>query len=64
MTLANGQEIQASIHMGAVKWLGRIREVEIIAIDSPPLLGMSLLENCKITIRAHPAGEILIEEDR
>ena len=64
VTMANGQEIQASIHMGAVKWLGRIREIEIVATDSPSLLGMSLLAGCKITIRAHPGGEILIEEDR
>ena len=64
MVLADGQEIQASIHMGAVKWFERAREIEIIAADSPPLLGMSLLANCKITIRAHPGGEILIEEDR
>ena len=64
VTLADGQEIQASIYMGAMKWFGRIMEVEIIAADSPPLLGMSLLVNCKITIRAHPGGELLIEEDR
>ena len=63
MVLADGQEIQASIHMGAVKWFGRAREVEIIAADSPPLLGMSLLAGCKITIRAHPGGELLIEEN-
>ena len=63
MVLANGQEIQAPIYMGAMKWFGRIREVEIIAAEGPSLLGMSLLAGCKITIRAHPGGEILIEED-
>ena len=64
MTLADGQEIQASIYMGAVKWFGRIRDIEIIATDGPSLLGMSLLAGSKITIRAQAGGEMLIEEDR
>ena len=64
MTLADDRNIDVSVHKGLVKWFGKRREINVIAIDGPPLLGMSLLAGCKITIRAHPAGEILIEEDR
>ena len=64
MTLADARDIDVSVHKGLVKWFGKRREINVIAIDGPPLLGMSLLAGCKITIRAHPGGEILIEEDR
>ena len=61
--LADGQEIEAAVHLGCVKWLGREREVNVLALDGQPLLGMTLLAGCKITIHARPGGEALIEED-
>ena len=64
MTLANGQRIQMSIRKGSLKWFGQVREIEIIASDGQTLLGMNLLAGCKIAIRAHPGGEVLIEEGR
>ena len=64
MTLADDRAIDVSVHECLVNWFGTSRKIQVIAIDGPSLLGMSLLENCKITIRAHPGGEILIEEDR
>ena len=64
INLAGGQQIQASIHEGFVKWFGHEREIYVIAAEGQPLLGMSLLAGCKITIRARPGGEALIEEDR
>ena len=64
MTLAGDREILAPVHEGLVKWFGKSKKINVIAIEGPSLLGMSLLANCKITIRAHPGGELLIEEDR
>ena len=64
MILANGEEIEASAHAGAAKWFGEERSIDVIAMDGPALLGMRLLAGCKLTIRAHPGGEALIEEDR
>ena len=63
LCLANGQEIEAAVHLGFVKWLGRERKVNVLALDGQPLLGMTLLAGCKITIHARPGGEALIEED-
>lgn len=64
MILADGEEIEASVHAGAVKWFGEERSIDIIAMDGPSLLGMRLLAGCKIVIRAYPGGEVLIEEYR
>ena len=64
MILADGQEIDVTVYRAFAQWHGRVRTIHIIAADGQPLLGMTLLAGCKITIRAHAGGEILIEEDR
>ena len=63
MILAGGQRIEASVYDGYVNWFGQVRRVDVIAVEGEPLLGMSLLAGCKITIRAQAGGEVLIEED-
>ena len=63
MNLAGGQHIEASVHRGFVKWFGRTKTIYVIAAEGQPLLGMTLLAGCKITIHARPGGEALIEED-
>ena len=62
--LAGGQEIESAVHLGFVKWLGQERKINVLAMEGQPLLGMTLLAGCKITIHARPGGEALIEEDR
>ena len=64
MILADGQEIQASVYGGSAIWFGEARRIYVLAMDGQPLLGMSLLADSKITIRAQAGGEVLIEEDR
>ena len=64
MILANGQRIEVSVYRGLVKWLGESRIVRVIAVDELPLLGMSMLENCKVTFHGQPGGELLIEAIR
>ena len=64
LILAGGQQMDASVHRGFVKWFGRTRMIHVIAAEGQPLLGMTLLAGCKITIYARPGGEALIEEDR
>ncbi len=61
MTMANGQDIQVSVHEGRVKWFGQPRIVKVVAADGPPLLGMSMLAKCKVTFSAQEGGELLIE---
>ena len=64
LNLAGCQQIEGAVHEGFVKWFGRTRTIYVIAAEGQPLLGMSLLAGCKITIRVRPGGEALIEEER
>ena len=64
LTLAGDQQLHASVYEGLVRWLGQPARAYVIAMDGPPLLGMSMLANSKITILAQTGGEILIEEIR
>ena len=64
LNLAGGQQIEGAVHEGFVKWFGRTRTIHVIAAEGQPLLGMSLLASCKVTIYARLGGEALIEEDR
>lgn len=63
VTLAGNHEIQVPVHDGYVNWFGRVRRINVLAMEGQPLLGMTLLKDCKITIHARPGGEALIEED-
>ena len=56
--------MECVVYQGFARWFGRAREMRVIAAEGQPLLGMSLLAGCKITIRVGPGGEELIEEDR
>ena len=60
--LGDGQEIEMSVYRGFAQWLGQVRTIDVIAADGQELFGMSLLAGGKITIRARPGGEVLIEE--
>ena len=64
IALADGQEIPTSLYEGSVKWLGQVKEVEVIAMDEQPLLGMNLLAGSTVTFHTQPGGELLIEEIR
>ena len=63
MVLADGEDTMAHSYRGFVNWLGQTRRAEIIASEGVPLLGMSLLDGCKITMRVRRGGEALIEPD-
>ena len=64
LILAGDQQLDASVYKGFVKWFGLEREIYVIAAEGQPLLGMTLLAGCKVTIRVRPGGDALIEEDR
>ena len=61
--LADGGEITVYTYEAFVSWFGQTRSVEILASEGVPLLGMSLLNGCKITMRVRAGGEALIEPD-
>ena len=63
MVLADGEDTTVYAYQGFVNWFGQTRRAEIIASEGVPLLGMSLLNGCKITMRVRAGGEALIEPD-
>ena len=63
MVLADGEDTMVYTYEAFVHWFGQTRSVEIIASEGVPLLGMSLLDGCKITMRVRAGGEALIELD-
>ena len=63
MVLADGEDTTVYSYEGFVNWFGQTRSVEILASEGVPLLGMSLLDGCKITMRVRAGGEALIEPD-
>lgn len=63
INLADDRRIDAHVYEGVARWFGQDRRIYVIAAEGHPLLGMNLLADCKITIRARPGGEVAIEED-
>ena len=59
-TLANGSIEHFDVYQASVVWDGQARTVEIDEIDTPPLLGMALLERHSLYIVVSPGGEVVI----
>lgn len=60
--LADGSQIRPIIYRGITLWHGRRRVTRIIELDDAPLLGMSMLSDSTLMIRARPDSDVLIVE--
>ncbi|MEO1386923.1 MAG: clan AA aspartic protease [Cyanobacteria bacterium J06634_6] len=58
--LGDGSSRAFEVYSGLVIWDGNIRKVEINAAETGALIGMGLLESCKLEIVAKPGGEVRI----
>jgi clan AA aspartic protease len=59
--LANGSEGLFDIYRVTVLWDGQPRYVEADAVDTTPLVGMSLLEGYDLHIQVAEGGQVVIE---
>jgi hypothetical protein len=59
--LTDGRETSLDIHEASVIWDGRPRLVPTDAVDSDPLIGMTLLEGYELTVQAVVGGNVSIE---
>jgi clan AA aspartic protease len=59
--LADGSEIIFDTYEANILWEGQQRRVAVDEADIDPLVGMSLLNNHKLTIEVLPAGKVVIE---
>lgn len=62
--LANGSEELFDIYGVTVLWDGQQRYVEADAVETTPLVGMSLLEGYDLHIQVAEGGQVVIEASR
>ena len=60
-TLADGSEIAFSIYEASLLWDNRTLKIRVDAVNSEPLLGMSLMQGCKLTVEDVVGGKVRIE---
>lgn len=60
-TLADGTDAAFSIYMATVRWDGQDRAVFVLATEGGPLVGMSLLYGCRLTMDVVDGGAVTIE---
>ena len=63
-TLASGESVVLNAYLGTVSWHGLPRQVVILQTDEEPLLGMSLLQESRVTIEVWDDGGVIIEDRR
>ena len=62
--LANGEEVEFSVHEVTVLWDGQARYVEAAVTGSTPLIGMRLLDRHNLNIEVEIGGRVNIQARR
>ena len=62
IALADGSTGKFDLYTAYVLWHDRLVEVEVINMESVPLIGMELLRDSNISIDAVPGGAVTIAE--
>lgn len=60
--LANGVFVETELFAAKCFWHGELRDVTVMRIDAPPLLGMEMLATCRLTIEVVSKGLVTIEQ--
>ena len=60
LTMANNEPITFDAYTALIEWNGRTREVKVYMADGDPLIGMAILRDHDLHIRAIPNGSISI----
>ncbi len=60
-TLANGGWVMTSLHEVRLLWNDEERDLEVMAMEGEPLVGMTLLDGCEIRIQVTDGGSVTIE---
>lgn len=60
--LANNELRRSALYRVMIAWHGVIRSVQVLQAEGRPLIGMSLLADCRLTVAAWAGGEVVIEE--
>ena len=59
--LADGSSIVLEVYQATLFWNGEEHDVEILAMDGAPLIGMTLLEESEVRFQGSEGGIVSIE---
>ena len=62
IVLADNERRRSYLYRVWLVWHGVIRSVQVLQIEGRPLIGMSLLADCRLTVEAWEGGAVVIEE--
>jgi predicted aspartyl protease len=58
--LADGSRKLLEVFAADLEWENNLREVLVSALGDEPLIGMALLENCRLEVEVRPGGAVAI----
>jgi clan AA aspartic protease len=58
--MADGTVTQMQVYRCMVKWQGSLKQIPVAAADGGPLIGMSLLHGCQLTMDIVDGGAVTI----
>ena len=58
---AGGDERFVPAYTATIMWNGYRREIEVVEMDNPPIVGTELLEGFAINIEMRKAGRVMLE---
>ena len=61
-TLADGTTTAPMIYTVRILWHDRLREIEVVNMETDPLIGMKLLRGSNLSVDAVPGGQVTITE--
>ena len=59
--MANDDQIFFDVYTALIDWNGQRRQVEVHSADGDPLIGMAMLRDHDLHVRAIPDGPVSIE---
>jgi clan AA aspartic protease len=59
--LAGRRQVVVDVYEMTLLWDGEERQVEVLAVEGPPLLGMTLMEGHDVRLQAVEGGVVTIE---
>ncbi len=60
-SLGDGSDVRMEIYVATVLWDGRERPALVLEAEGGALVGMSMLDGCRLTIDVEAGGAIIVE---
>jgi clan AA aspartic protease len=60
VTLADGSVANCEVYQAMIDWFGQTRTIAVYEMDGAPLLGMELMQGCRLSMDVLPDGRLEI----